>query len=174
MNKDRVGLRKKPDSQSGAKLVKLNDMEESRETTAETKEVTPQKDTPEPRTPSKNSSIRTSMPPLGINPLAGFDPSKVLLKPSGKSVEALTSNQVHDDKPVTITSTSAVSTPLEISETQIIEWINKVTGKQLKPNDSLSDQLKDGHILCTLMNSLEPSKQLKIKTGKAAFFHRVC
>jgi len=52
-------------------------------------------------------------------------------------------------------------------ETQ--DWIETVIGAKFPPGESYEDALKDGIILCTLMNKLKPGSIKKINTAGASF-----
>eukprot|EP01102_Stenamoeba_stenopodia_P009775 TRINITY_DN2897_c0_g3_i1.p1 TRINITY_DN2897_c0_g3~~TRINITY_DN2897_c0_g3_i1.p1 ORF type:complete len:763 (+),score=183.21 TRINITY_DN2897_c0_g3_i1:412-2700(+) len=51
----------------------------------------------------------------------------------------------------------------------IREWISKVVGEPLKEDVDLISQLKDGIILCKLINKLKPGSIPKINVGKLPF-----
>jgi len=53
-------------------------------------------------------------------------------------------------------------------EAEILAWISAVLGEKLPPGN-LEDILKDGQILCNLMNKLTPGSVKKIQTKGTAF-----
>jgi transgelin len=54
-------------------------------------------------------------------------------------------------------------------EAECKEWIETVVGKKFPPGERYEDALKDGIILCTLMNKLSPGAIPKINTSGATF-----
>lgn len=59
----------------------------------------------------------------------------------------------------------------ENKEEQVLDWIEAVTGEEL---ESFYDDLKDGKILCKLMNTLRPNTIRRINSRDTALSHRVC
>jgi len=49
------------------------------------------------------------------------------------------------------------------------EWIEVVLGAKFPPGETYEDALKDGHILCKLMNKLQPGVIAKINTSGGQF-----
>jgi len=54
------------------------------------------------------------------------------------------------------------------SEQEVLEWIEAVTGERL-PNAPYDEILKDGQVLCRLINALMPGYITKINTGGGQF-----
>jgi transgelin len=54
-------------------------------------------------------------------------------------------------------------------EQEAQEWIETVLGAKFPPGESYEDALKDGIILCKLMNKLKPGSVPKINTSGASF-----
>jgi len=54
-------------------------------------------------------------------------------------------------------------------EKEAQEWIEVVLGQKFPPGESYEDALKDGIILCKLMNKLKPGSVSKINTTGASF-----
>jgi len=54
-------------------------------------------------------------------------------------------------------------------EAEAQEWIETVIGAKFPPGESYEDSLKDGIILCKLMNKLKPGSVSKINTTGATF-----
>lgn len=55
-------------------------------------------------------------------------------------------------------------------EEQVMDWIEAVTGEEL---DSFYDGLKDGKLLCKLINKIRPNTIRRINTRDTALSHRV-
>lgn len=54
-------------------------------------------------------------------------------------------------------------------EKEAQEWIETVLGQKFPPGESYEDALKDGIILCKLMNKVKPGSVPKINTSGASF-----
>jgi transgelin len=54
-------------------------------------------------------------------------------------------------------------------EAEAQEWIEEVLGAKFPPNEKYEDALKDGVILCKLINKLKPGLVPKINTTGASF-----
>ena len=55
------------------------------------------------------------------------------------------------------------------AENDVKTWIASVTGQTFKKNDSFSERLKSGVVLCELMNKIEPGIIPKIEDSKSHF-----
>lgn len=54
-------------------------------------------------------------------------------------------------------------------EVEAQSWIEEVLGAKFSPGESYADTLKDGVILCKLMNKIKPGSVPKINTSGASF-----
>jgi Calponin homology (CH) domain len=54
-------------------------------------------------------------------------------------------------------------------EKEAQEWIETILGAKFPPGESYEDALKDGIILCKLMNKLKPGSVAKVNTSGASF-----
>ncbi|KAJ3274543.1 hypothetical protein HDV01_002671 [Terramyces sp. JEL0728] len=116
----------------------------------------------------------------GFNPFAslgGFDPSAIQLR---KSVSKPRESSVQAPAPAvealtnaanSLTKTDSIKLERTADEAAVKKWISDTLKMEIK--ESLVDALKDGTIACNLMNVLRPNDQIKIKTGKFSFLHRV-
>ncbi|KND00643.1 uncharacterized protein SPPG_03769 [Spizellomyces punctatus DAOM BR117] len=93
----------------------------------------------------------------GINPLMGLNPGMM-------------AGQL---KPGRLSRTQSQETGLElgdVDEKELKDWIFKTIGESSPTNPAdLKELLKDGQLLCRLMNAVRPDSSLKINTGKFAF-----
>lgn len=54
-------------------------------------------------------------------------------------------------------------------EKEAQEWIESILGKKFPPGEAFEDVLKDGQVLCHLMNKLSPGSVPKINTTGGQF-----
>lgn len=54
-------------------------------------------------------------------------------------------------------------------EREAQEWIESILGKKFPPGETFEDVLKDGQVLCHLMNKLSPGSVPKINTSGGQF-----
>lgn len=54
-------------------------------------------------------------------------------------------------------------------EAECLSWISQVTGERFPPGTSLPHLLRDGQVLCRLINKLSPGSVPKIHTSGAQF-----
>ncbi|KAJ3086447.1 Muscle-specific protein 20 [Quaeritorhiza haematococci] len=97
----------------------------------------------------------------GVNPFAGLiNPMSVQLKPRGP--------------PTRTSSAEGLLEGLEVNEDEIREWIKDKTGEESVGKDSgvpLQSVLKNGQVLCRLINAVRPDSPIKVNTGKFSFMH---
>jgi hypothetical protein len=54
-------------------------------------------------------------------------------------------------------------------EQEVLEWIGQVLGEKMPTNIPYEDQLKDGVVLCNLINKISPGSVKKIQTKGSNF-----
>lgn len=54
-------------------------------------------------------------------------------------------------------------------EQEVLEWIGEVLGEKMPTNVPYEDQLKDGVVLCNLINKISPGSVKKIQTKGSNF-----
>lgn len=54
-------------------------------------------------------------------------------------------------------------------EKEAQEWIEKVLGKKFPPGEVYEDVLRDGQVLCQVMNKIKPGSVPKINTSGGQF-----
>lgn len=54
-------------------------------------------------------------------------------------------------------------------EKEAQEWIEAILGKKFPPNELFEDVLKDGQVLCELMNKISPGSVSKINSSGGQF-----
>lgn len=54
-------------------------------------------------------------------------------------------------------------------EQEILDWIGQVLGETMPANVPYEDQLKDGVVLCNLINKISPGSVKKIQTKGSNF-----
>lgn len=98
----------------------------------------------------------------------GFDPTKIQLR-SRSSTTSSPSPLSSTIRPLsTHIKDSSVT---EVDAVQIKKWIVEKIG--VMEDGDLDVVLRDGKVLCGLMNVLHPTGEIKIRAGKFAAFHRV-
>ena len=137
--------------------------------------------TPEPF-PERKSEVqeprKSEVKPVGgVNVFGGFDPTKTRLRSSttGGSRPVIIGSQA--PPPVTAApvmrrrlsaAVKKMSPTTEIDQEKILAWI-----KAKVAEDVDKESLKDGVVLCKLMNAITGVENLKPKTGKSLFVYKV-
>lgn len=50
----------------------------------------------------------------------------------------------------------------DVKERQLVQWISRLTGEKASPDLDFGDLLKDGHLLCKIMNTIQPGSIKRI------------
>ncbi|KAJ3129817.1 hypothetical protein HK098_008051 [Nowakowskiella sp. JEL0407] len=134
--------------------------------TQPTESEKPQTPEPEPEEDPEARKKRIIAQMGGINPLAGLH-APVALNAATllKSRSALGSGHGDDSS---VVSSGRVSETVHVDEGEIRGWISKTIGEDV---GDLKTSLRDGTVLCKLINALRPDNPVKVNTGRFSFMH---
>ena len=106
----------------------------------------------------------------GVNIFGGFDPTKTRLRSSttGGSRPVMGAVPPPSQAPILQRRSTAVKEASELDAEKILKWVKIKTQEEVD-----KEALKDGVVLCKLLNALTGVENLKPKTGKSTFVYKV-